>query len=81
MIELAHQECRKRTPYTTSSGLQIGSHYEPPRKNHMSQEDECWQGVLLGEKPYPSANQVIVFVVYCIALAGVFALIAAAVGS
>ena len=51
MIELAQQEHSKRLPYTTPSGLQIGSRYEPPRHNPMSREDEFWQGVLLGDPP------------------------------
>lgn len=51
MIELAREECRKRTPYTTSSGVQIGSRYEPPRHNPHTKEDDFWQGVLLGDPP------------------------------
>lgn len=39
-----------KVPYTTHSGLQIGSRYEPPRFNDMTAEDEHWQGVLLGVK-------------------------------
>lgn len=78
MIELAQQGSSKAIPYTTKSGLQIGSLYEPPRKNNMSQEDEHWQGVLLGEKPYPSASQIIVFAAYCALLAVIFAALAAA---
>ena len=39
-----------KVPYTTNSGLQIGSRYEPPKFNDMTAEDEHWQGVLLGVK-------------------------------
>lgn len=39
-----------KVPYTTHSGLQIGSRYEPPKFNDMTAEDEHWQGVLLGVK-------------------------------
>jgi hypothetical protein len=39
-----------KVPYTTHSGLQIGSRYDPPRFNDMTAEDEHWQGVLLGVK-------------------------------
>ncbi len=76
MIELAEQGCGKRTPYTTKSGLRIGSLYEPPRKNSMSDEEEFWQNVFLGIRPSPSTAQVIVFAVYVAALATVFAVLA-----
>jgi len=81
MIELAQQGSSKATPYTTKSGLQIGYLYEPPRKNNMSQEDEHWQGVLLGEKPYLSAGRVVVFAAYCVLLAVIFAALAAVAGT
>ena len=38
-------------PYTTRTGLQIGSQYVPPLHARMSAEDEYWQGILLGIKP------------------------------
>jgi hypothetical protein len=47
----------------------------------MSQEDEHWQGVLLGEKPYLSAGRVIVFAAYCVLLAVIFAALAAVAGT
>lgn len=58
----------KALPYTTKSGLQIGSRYEPPRFNDMTAEDEHWQGVLLGVKR-KSVNELVAVVI--IALAGV----------
>jgi len=38
-------------PYTTRTGLKIGSQYMPPVKARMTAEDEFWQGILLGIKP------------------------------
>jgi hypothetical protein len=64
------------TPYTTKSGLQIGCRYDPPPVNHVSQEGEFWQGVLLGFKPNPSACQVIIFGAYCAFMTMIFAVIA-----
>lgn len=40
-----------RLPYTTRTGLKIGSQYMPPQQVRMTSEDEFWQGVLLGIKP------------------------------
>ena len=57
MIELAQEERPKRIPYTTSSGLQIGSRYEPPRLNTHTREDDFWQAVLLGDPPYMTRRQ------------------------
>lgn len=71
----------KALPYTTKSGLKIGSRYEPPRFNIMSDEDVHWQRVFLGLKPNPSAEQIVVFGAYCVALVVIFAAVAALVGS
>ena len=38
-------------PYTTRTGLKIGSLYTPPTRVRMTAEDEHWQAVLLGIKP------------------------------
>ena len=38
-------------PYTTRTGLRIGSQYTPPQQVRMTAEDEFWQGILLGIKP------------------------------
>jgi hypothetical protein len=51
-----------KVPYTTHSGLQIGSRYDPPRFNEMTAEDEHWQGVLLGNKR-KSVNEFAVVVI------------------
>lgn len=37
----------KPVPYNTGKVL-IGCHYDPPARNHMTQEGEFWQSVLLG---------------------------------
>lgn len=39
----------KTTPYTTASGLKIGSRYEKPYK--MTSHDEAIQAALLNKKP------------------------------
>ena len=69
MIELAQQEHSKRLPYTTPSGLQIGSRYEPPRHNPMSREDEFWQGVLLGDPPRWTIKRIVGIAVHTALLA------------
>lgn len=64
MIQLAQQERPKRTPYTTSSGVQIGSRYEPPRHNPHTKEDDFWQGVLLGDPPAWTIRRIVSLVVH-----------------
>lgn len=39
---------KKSLPYHTGK-VQIGLHYEPPKRNYMSHEDEFWQSILLGD--------------------------------
>jgi len=39
----------KNLPYNTGK-VAIGLHYEPPKKNYMSHEEEFWQSVILGER-------------------------------
>jgi hypothetical protein len=73
MIKPAQQECR-RTPYTTKSGLQIGSFYEPPSQNNMSYEDVCWQSALLGKKSPPPTVEVLLCVAVCTFLVTIFVL-------
>jgi hypothetical protein len=73
MIELAQQEC-KRTPYTTKSGLRIGSYYEPPSKNNMSYEDVCWQSALISKKSPPPTIEVLLYAAVCIFLVTIFVL-------
>jgi len=41
-------------PYTTRTGIKIGSSYTPPTRMRMTAEDEHWQAVLLGIKPSPN---------------------------
>ena len=40
---------KKSLPYHTGK-VQIGLHYEPPKRNYMSHEEEFWQSVILGER-------------------------------
>jgi hypothetical protein len=54
------------TPYTTSTGIQIGVFYEPPQKNHMTDLEEFWQGVLLGIEPMWSDRRVAKYVSYSV---------------
>lgn len=63
------------TPYTTKSGLRIGSRYEPPRRNLNSPEDEYWQSVLLGRHPGRSHFQTILFGAYLVLLVLVFGIL------
>ena len=53
------------TPYTTSTGIQIGIFYEPPRKYFMTELDEHWQGVLLEIEPEWSERRIAVYMGYC----------------
>ena len=69
MIQLAEQERPKRTPYTTPSGLQIGSRYEPHPINPHTKEDDFWQGVLLGDPPRWTIPRIISMVVHIAASA------------
>jgi len=38
-------------PHVTSTGVQIGVNYIPPRKSTITHEEEHWQGVMLGIEP------------------------------
>lgn len=40
---------KKSLPYHTGK-VAIGLHYEPPKKNYMTYEEEFWQSVILGER-------------------------------
>ena len=40
---------KKSLPYHTGK-VAIGLHYEPPKKNYMSHEEEFWQSIILGER-------------------------------
>ena len=39
----------KNLPYSTGK-VEIGLHYEVPKRNYMSHEEEFWQSVILGER-------------------------------
>jgi hypothetical protein len=81
MIELAQDGHSKNVPYTTKSGLQIGSRYTPQQRSYMSSDEEYWQCVLLGIKPSPSMSHVIYFVIYLAILVMIFVVVALAVQS
>lgn len=51
-------------PYVTSTGVQVGVNYIPPRKSIMTKEEEHWQGVMLGIEPDWSQRRIIRFVGY-----------------
>lgn len=38
-------------PYVTSTGVQVGVNYIPPRKDVVTSEEEYWQGIMLGIEP------------------------------
>lgn len=63
------------TPYTTKSGLQIGRYYTPPRFNPMSNEDELWQSVMLGDRNYWSVWRKFLFCLYLICIGAAFVLL------
>lgn len=52
MIELAHDDLSRNprgvTPYTTSTGIQIGCRYEPPREYPQSEDMERLQSAIIG---------------------------------
>lgn len=54
------------TPYTTSTGIQIGVFYNPPATNYMTELEEFWQGVLLEIEPEWSERRVAVYTAYSV---------------
>lgn len=48
----------ERIPYTTKTGLKIGSRYEPPRPYYYSRDMELLQGALLGKRQKIAAKPV-----------------------
>lgn len=51
-------------PHVTSTGVQIGVNYIPPRKSTVTHEEEHWQAVMLGIEPDWSQRRIIRFVGY-----------------
>lgn len=51
MIELAHDDLSRNPrgviPYTTSTGIQIGCRYEPPREYPQSEDMERLQSAMI----------------------------------
>jgi hypothetical protein len=59
-------------PFSTSTGVMIGINYTPPPTTSMSQEDELWQGVMLGIEPEWSQRRIVCFVAYVAIVASIF---------
>lgn len=51
-------------PYVTSTGVQVGVNYIPPRKDVITEEEEYWQGIMLDIEPDWSQRRVARAVVY-----------------
>lgn len=51
-------------PYVTSTGVQVGVNYIPPRKDFTTAEEEHWQGILLGIEPDWSQRRIARFAAY-----------------
>ena len=60
------------SPYTTSTGIQIGVFYEPPVKCYMTELEEFWQGVLLEIEPEWSERRVAIYIAYMLFMFAVF---------
>lgn len=63
----------KPVPYNTGKVL-IGCFYDAPARNHMTQEGEFWQSVLLGEHGQAQRHQM-QFILCVAILVGLLALI------
>lgn len=59
------------TPYTTRSGLQVGSLYTPPQRPHHDADALRLQRALLGERPRIDWDgiAIVIFTVAAVALA------------
>lgn len=68
----------KPIPFNTGKVL-IGSAYEPKAYRYSTQEDDFWQGVLLGEHEARRIQR-IQFVCYLVVVAGMFVLVALTLG-
>ena len=58
-------------PCVTSTGVQIGVNYAPPRANTPTIEEDFWQEVLLGIEPQWSQRRIVraaVYVVFVMAI-------------
>lgn len=51
-------------PFVTSKGVMIGINYVPRPTTTMSQEDEFWQGVMLGIEPDWSRRRIAQYLGY-----------------
>ena len=61
------------TPLITKTGVLIGAYYTPSKVCEMSQEDEFWQGVLLGIEGEFSPRRIARFLGYtCFLMAIMF---------
>ena len=62
------------TPYTTRSGLQVGSLYTPPQRPHHDADALRLQSALLGHKPQTDWDGIIIAAVCLAALVAVLVL-------
>ena len=64
------------TPYTTRSGLQVGSLYTPPQRPHHDADALRLQSALLGHKPQTDWDGIIIaaFVLVVVMAAIVYAI-------
>lgn len=53
-------------PYVTTTGVQVGVNYVPPRKDLTTEEEEHWQAVMLGIEPDWSQRRILRFVGYIV---------------
>ena len=58
--------CKSVKPFVTSTGVMIGINYIPPSTTSMSEEDEFWQGIMLGIEPDWSHRRIVRSVAYVV---------------
>ncbi len=63
-----------KLPYTTKSGLKIGSRYERPIRADYTDEERFMQNLLLGEMGYSHKDKV-KFILYCLGVLGILLLL------
>ena len=63
-------------PYTTKSGIKIGSRYEPPVRADYSHEERFAQNLLIGKISY-SYKEKVKFILYCLCVVGIVFLLSA----
>ena len=63
---------RSVKPFVTSAEVMIGINYTPPSTTSMSEEDEFWQGIMLGIEPDWSHRRIANLVAYICTVAAIF---------